>query len=187
MLHTMRLLRYRDEVLDHLGTLLVMYPRGRQFPDDFAALRGVIRTHFDGGVSTWGSAVQLTAAIIASFLRQLDPDERRSVLEQLGAMDWDALRSIAARRLARTEAGASNRTTFPAQLIGVSIFMARKLTHEGALHRSEYEYLLSEIEGQFGADPLRAGPPEPGGRILGELFPLHSAWPEVETGSVPRA
>ena len=49
MLSFVKRLAYRDRVLEQLSTLLVMYPRGRQFADDFRTLPGIIRARFRGG------------------------------------------------------------------------------------------------------------------------------------------
>lgn len=167
MLRLFRWLGFRDKALDQLGALLLMYPRGRQFTADFAGLRQAMRAHFEAGISPAGSAVQIAAAIAGDLVRQLAPKQRAEVRERLQAFEPGTLEALAQRQIAGMEARPADSAVFAAQLAGVALFLARRMTEEATLHRSEYEYLLAEIEAASGPRDIdEAAPP------LGEAEPF---------------
>ena len=146
MLRLVKWFSYRDGVLEHLGTLLVMYPRRRQFGDDFPGLRAVMRGHFEAGVSPTASAVQLTALIIGELIGQLTQAEREAVLEQLQSLDIDAFEPIAARQISRRPEAPRDRAAFAVRLIGGALLMARRMAAEGTLGRGEQAALLAKLD-----------------------------------------
>ena len=173
MLSVIKRLRYRDEVLQRLGTLLVMYPRRRQFAADFPGLRDLLRAHFQAGVSSTGSALQLSVTIIEALARQLAARDRAAVSAQLNETDWSELQRTTARQLAGKPWPARDAATFAAQLIGGAIFMARRMAEEGTLGRAEYAFLLWELDRILRHDPAVRDPRPSPGRPRQELFPLN--------------
>lgn len=171
MLRYAKWIAYRDNVLDQLGGLLVMYPRGRQFASDFPGLLPAIRAHFDSGVSPTGSAVQAAAQIAGDLIRQLGHEQRAAVLERLGRLDGRELEAIAARQISRRPAEPGDAVTFAANLAGVALLLARRMWEDGLVHRVEYEFLLGELDRaiQPGAD--KKAHPEASASLV-ELFPL---------------
>src|SRR5687767_2196196 len=127
MLRYAKWLAYRDKVLDHLGALLVMYPRGRQFTADFPGLRDEMQRHFEAGASPAGAALQMAAAIIADILGQLSREQRRSALAQLESLGGAELQERAAQQLSRRPPQLRDPAEFAASLIGVALFLARRM------------------------------------------------------------
>jgi hypothetical protein len=150
-------LRYRDQVLDHLHTLLLMYPRGRQLRKDYPGLSAAIRREFDGAAGPFSAALRLAGDIIAGLLRQLDAEERAAVLSDLLSLDLEWAKALAAERLAAPKASPPSACILAVELCGVAIFMARSLAEAEALRRSEYRRLLAAIESALGAtaEPLQ--------------------------------
>jgi hypothetical protein len=150
-----RRLRYRDQVLEHLGALLLMYPRGRQFADDFPGLRASIRTHFEEGAAPSAAALKIAADILSGLLHQLSDLEKRGLLSSLANADPVEAKALASRRLARAKTDAANAaapTVFAGELASVAIFMAWRMSEEGTLRREEVNYLLRTIEEALGAE-----------------------------------
>src|SRR5687767_5154077 len=116
MLRLAKRIAYRDAVLAHLDTLLVMYPRRRQFSDDFPGLRAAIRAHFDAGVSPTASAIQLAASIIRKLVGQLARAERQAVLEQMHSLELDDFEPIAVRQISRRPETPRDRAAFATRL-----------------------------------------------------------------------
>jgi hypothetical protein len=166
VLRFVKRLNYRDRVLDHLGALLLAWPRGRQFARDFPGLRATIRGHFEAGLSPQSSATRLAAGIIAGTLRQLGEPDRRAVLDEIGRLDREALASMASRRVAGG-VDKPDPVAFATDLVAIAIFMARRMAEEGTLQRSDYVHVLREIEGAI----VASGEPAPASGLL-ELFPL---------------
>src|SRR4051794_3811917 len=76
-------LNYRDAVLSTLDAILLFYPPGRQFTDDFPKLKSMIREQFDAGVSASSSALQIAEGILRNFIQQLDKQEKDMVFDAL--------------------------------------------------------------------------------------------------------
>jgi hypothetical protein len=150
-----RRLSYRDAVLEHLDALLLSYPSGRQFTKDFPGLRAAIRSHFEAGVAPASSAVQLAAKIVAAFVRQLDGDARAEVLARLSTVEHGELEALAAKRIAKRQRPPAEASAFAAQLSGVALVMARRMTETGTLRPEELDHLLRAIE-----EALAGGRPE---------------------------
>ena len=152
MLRYARWLSYRDKVLEHLGALLVMYPRGRQFTDDVPQLREAIRIHFDSGMPPSGAAVQLAAGIAGQLLQQLASGDRALVLRRLREMERTDAEALASRQISRRPGETRDPVAFAANLIGVAILIASRMADEGSLHRNDLERLLSEFDAATGGD-----------------------------------
>lgn len=147
MLRLVKWFAYRDQVLDGVNTLLVMYPRRRQFGDDFPGLRAVIRSHFDGGVSPMGSALHVSLLIIQDLLGQLDSPERDRVVELLQSLCLDDLEPLAASQISGRPERPKDRVSFALRLVGGALLMARRMTEEGTLSRAEHAALLAGLDG----------------------------------------
>ena len=146
MLRLVKWLAYRDRVLDHVDTFLVMYPRGRQFTADFSGLSAAVRAHFDAGVSPMGSALQLSASIIRIIFEQLAPAERETVLRELQSLDLHQLRPLISRQVSKKPEMLRDRVAFTLRLLGGALLMARNMIAEGSLGRAEYAALLAELD-----------------------------------------
>jgi hypothetical protein len=147
MLRFVRRLAYRDRVIEQLSALLVMYPRGRQFADDFPALPTTIRTRFDDGASPAACTAELAGAILGDLLGQLDEVERSAVAERLRNVGAEQFRMLAAQRICeRRRDGAADRTSFVAELTGVALYLARRMLEEGTLGAREYEFLAATVD-----------------------------------------
>jgi len=129
-----------------------MYPRRRQFAGDFPELRATIRSEFEGGTSPPSAALKIAADIIAGLLRQLPEEARAIVLNDIIRSDPAALKALAAARLGRDKARASDAVAFAAQLIGVAVFMARRMVDEGTLRLEEFHHLLAAIDAALDVD-----------------------------------
>lgn len=151
MLRQAKWLFYRDRMLEQLGALLLAYPRGRQFPDDFPGLKAGMRRHFDGGLPPASAALQLAGGIVAGLLRPLAAEERERVLARLLASGLDDLKAAATRRTARRSRDVTDPTELAAELAGVAIFMARGLAEEGTLSRDEYAWFVGELDAALGS------------------------------------
>ncbi len=145
-------MRYRDQVLEQLGALLLMYPRGRQFAKDFPDLRATVRRHFEEGVAPASAASQIAADMLADILRQLGAKERATVLAGILAAPPEAAESLAARRLGGDRTRKAEAVAFATELASVAIFMGRRMAEEGTLRRDELRHLLAAIEGALGAE-----------------------------------
>ena len=119
MLRQAKWLFYRDRVLEQLGALLLAYPRGRQFSDDFPGLKAAMRRHFDGGLPPGSAALQLAGGIVAGLLRQLGAEERETVLTPLLALGLDDLKAAATQRTARRSPDIADPIAFATELAGV--------------------------------------------------------------------
>jgi hypothetical protein len=170
MLRAVKWLGYRDRVLDGVNTLLVMYPRGRQFADDYPGLGAVIRSHFDAGVSPMGAALHVSLTILRDLLGQLRPDERLRVLEALQPLRLEDIEPLAARQISRRPEMPTDRTGFAVRLIGGALLMARGLTHEGALGRSEHAALLAGLDEALMTEPCPQDEAARALRIPSDLF-----------------
>ncbi len=172
MLRFVKRLNYRDRVHEHLNALLVGYPPGRQFADDFPGLAEAIRAHFEAGVSAPSAALQIAAGIASGLLGQLDSAEKTSVLKGLARLDARELEAMAARRIAGARDELRGRVSFATQLAGLAIYMAGRMTQEGALRQAEYEFFLGELEKPFETEAGRAGSNRARAPILSEMFAL---------------
>lgn len=156
MLRYARWLRYRDQVLGHVGALLLTYPRGRSISADHPGLRASIRVLFDSGVPPAAAAAQLAAAVITGFIRQLDTGARHAALERLRRLDDEMLRSMASRVLDGTLKLPDSPPTLAAELAAMAMFLARQMAEEGTLSQRDYEALSSEIVDMLYVDTLPA-------------------------------
>ena len=157
MLRFVRRLNYRDRVHEHLNALLVGYPHGRQFAEDFPGLRHAIRSHFEADVSAPGAALQIAARIIAGLLDQLDAAGKQVILKGLIRLDREKLQAMASRRIAVPRPEPREPLAFATELTGLAIFMARRMTEEGVLHRGEYDFFLGALQKAFEWESEGAG------------------------------
>ena len=146
MLSFVKRLAYRDRVLEQLSTLLVMYPRGRQFADDFRTLPGIIRARFEEGASPASCAVELAGMILGELLGQLDAQARSAVAERLRNADPDQLKALAAQRISERGKDPADPVALAADMAGVALYLARRMTEEGSLGAREYEFLAAAID-----------------------------------------
>src|SRR5687767_2869319 len=98
MLRQAKWLFYRDRVLEQLGALLLIYPRGRQFFSDFPGLKAEMHRHFDAGLAPASSALQLAAGILSGLLRHLGEADCALALERLRSVELEGLKAMAAER-----------------------------------------------------------------------------------------
>lgn len=162
MLRYARWLRYRDQVLGHVGALLLAYPRGRRISADHPRLRASIRVLFDAGVSPTAAAAQLASAVITGLMGQLDAEGRLAALERLRSLDEEMLRSMASRCIAGALEPPTSPPILAAELAAVAMFLARRMTEEGTLNRRDYDALSSEIVNVL-CDDLRPAAEAAGG------------------------
>ena len=141
-------------MLEQLGALLLMYPRGRQFAADFPDLRATIRRRFEEGVAPSSAALQIAADILADMLRQLGKEDRAAVLAAILAAPPETVESRAARRLAGERTRAAEKVAFATELSSVAILMARRMAEEGTLRQEESDYLAGAIRSALGAEEL---------------------------------
>ena len=141
-----RRLHYRDRVHEYLNALLMGYPSGRQFADDFPGLPSAIRSHFDSGLSAPSAALDLAAEIICALLGQLGTLEKGRVLQALRQPDRDEAAALASRRIAGDRERVPDPVSFLTQLASLAIFMAKRMTEEGTLRSGEYAAFLERIE-----------------------------------------
>lgn len=145
MLRVVRRINHRDEALQHLGALLLVYPAGRQFTRDFPALRGMLRAHFQAGVSPAHSALQMAALILAEVARHLLADQRDRVLDRLLRTDPRELEALASERLATRRRAVDDPPRFAAELIGVAIFIAGRMAEAGQIGRPDYGWFVDAV------------------------------------------
>ncbi len=146
MLRFARWLNYRDEALGHLGALLAMYPRGRQFTRDFPGLRRALKAHFDAGLSPAGAALQLGATIIADLARQLDAGGRAAAAAELKRISADELGELAARQISRQPDEVPPPAIFLARLAGVALFLGGRMAEEGRLAQGEMQFFAATVD-----------------------------------------
>jgi hypothetical protein len=157
VLRFVKRLNYRDRVHEHLNALLVGYPAGRQFADDFPSLRDAIRSRFEAGVSAPSAALQLAAEIVSGLLGQLDAAGKVRVAEGMLRLDREQAAAMASRFLAGAREEPADRLSFATELAGLAVFMAARMADEGTLRRGEYDYLVAAIEEALGAEAAQAG------------------------------
>jgi len=138
--------------MEHLGALLLMYPRRRQFAKDFPELRAAIRGHFGEGAAPSSAALKIAADILADLLAQLDAPQKAALLASLPDLDPAEAKALAARRLAGDRSQSADPSVFAKELLAVAVFMARRMTEEGTLRREELHTLLKAVEGALGAE-----------------------------------
>lgn len=158
MLRLARWLLYRDKVLEHLGTLLVMYPRGRQFSDDLPGLRAVIRAHFEDRVPEAGAALLLAARVLADLLAQLGSPERDAVARRLGALDLAEFKPVVAQQISRRPQAPGQPVEFATDLVGGALLMARRMVDEGMLDRRELGFFLEALDAALAAGVRGSAP-----------------------------
>ncbi len=148
-------LRHRDAVLENLNSLLLLYPRKRQFAADFPELKAVMRAHCEAGVAAPSSALQIAVGIIENFLRQLDDRGKAAVLDALVQTGRPGFSEIAAARLKGERGEERDPVRFATRLAGVAIFMAARMAEEGTLSRRDYGGFLEKLASALGADAAR--------------------------------
>jgi len=165
MLRLAKRLSYRDRVMEHLGALLVAYPRGRQFGTDFPELGARIRADFAADVPAPRAALGLAAAMIEALVGQLDDNGRRRVREALAALPPREVERLAADRIARAPGRGGDAARIMAEVIAVALFMAGRMSTAGAFGDSERAAFAAAIDAVLadgGHDPARtkeeAGP-----------------------------
>lgn len=158
MLRLAKRLLYRDKVLEHLGTLLVMYPRGRQFTDDLPGLRAVIQAHFDDSVPEAGAALLIAARVLADLLAQLGGAERDAVARRLGGLDLAEFKPVVARQISRRPQAPGQPVEFATDLVGGALLMARRMVDEGILDRRELGFFLEALDGALDAGARASAP-----------------------------
>lgn len=137
---------HRNATLGHLEALLMMYPRKRQFLDDFPRFNATIREHFEEAVPAASSALVIAESIIEGFLRQLSPEEKRATAEALAACDLHEIEELVERRIGGEKDQPGDKVFFATRLSAVALLMAGKMAGVNALQRQEYEHLAAAIE-----------------------------------------
>lgn len=158
MLRLAKRLLYRDKVLEHLGTLLVMYPRGRQFTDDIPGLRAVIRAHFDENTPETGAALLIAARVLTDLLAQLAPAERDAVAQRLGALDLVEMEPLVARQISRRPEAPGQPVDFATNLVGAALLMARRMVEDGMLDTRELGFFLEALDAALAAGAQGSAP-----------------------------
>jgi hypothetical protein len=149
MLRLPRWLAYRDKVLEHLETLLVMYPRGRQFSDDYPSLQALMRRHFDEGTTPASSALAITGQIIADMAGQLSFPQRDHASAALRALELDSLAAAIGRQISRRPEPPGEPADFAARLAGGALLMARRMVEDGILDRREHACFIEALDQAF--------------------------------------
>lgn len=176
MLRFVRALAYKDRVLQHLEALLLIYPRGRQFADDFPELRPAIRRHFDEGLSAAASAAQLATEMIRNFAGQLDPAEQAAARAAVGSRGLGDLLALAASSISRRPSRPADRVGFVVDLIGAAILVARDMSANGKLGRSEYAVFLGALDRALAPGPGDADQASHAGLLAHKFGWGESAW-----------
>jgi hypothetical protein len=146
MLRFPRWLTYRDTVLDYLGALLVMYPRGRQFSADFTGLHAILNSHFEAQMRPSGSATEIAAIILGELVQQLSPEQRTELAKQIEALEAREIQALVTNQLSKRTADVRDHVTFTANLIGAAIFIGRRMVDEGTLHPEDFEKFIREVD-----------------------------------------
>jgi hypothetical protein len=145
-----RRLRYRDEVMEHLGALLLMYPRRRQFADDFPEIPAAIRGAFESGTRPSSAALTMASGIITGLLGQLPKEQRDAVRQGLVTVGTDSVKDLASRRLARDSGRTVEPVAFATELTAVATWMAQRMADEGTLGREDVASLRAAIAEALG-------------------------------------
>ena len=148
-------LGYRDAVLADLNALLVAYPRGRQFTDDFPGLKSLLRSHFDGEVHGPSSALQISETIIGTFIRQLSEAQRTNVLEALIANGRKSFEEFVDGQIAGRRGTSREPVAFSVHLTGCALFIADRMASRGLLGRSDTDAFVERIAKTLGADEAK--------------------------------
>jgi hypothetical protein len=147
-----RWLNYRDAVLANLNALMVAYPAGRQFADDFPELKPLLRSCFDGGASLHSSALKISERIIGNFIDQLDSGRKAKTIEALLESDPESFEELAHGNIAGRRAGPPDPTIFMAELIGCALFMAGRMSSQGMLGHSDFDGFLQRVAERLGVN-----------------------------------
>ena len=147
-----RWLNYRDAVLANLNALLVAYPAGRQFADDFPELKPLLRSCLDGGTSVHSSALKISERIIGNFIDQLDSGRKAKTIEALLGRDPESFEDLAHSNVGGRHARPPDPTIFMAELVGCALFMAGRMCSEGMLGHSDFEGFLRRVAERLGVD-----------------------------------
>ena len=150
MLRFIRRLNYRDRVLETLGALFVAYPRGRQFFRDFPGLRDRIRSYFEAETPPARAALALGAEMLGTLIGQLDAksvQELRAALTKLPAQD---IERIASQRTSRMRGPSGDASQVLAEVIGVALFMARRMSEAGTIGESDRARFAETIDALLG-------------------------------------
>ena len=150
MLRIVQRLNHRNAVQGNLDALLLMYPRKRQFARDFPGLRATIRADFERDVAPASSALGIATGIIEGFLRQLTGGEKEKVGASLVTGELKEIEELASRRIGGEKDKRGDKAFFATRLCGVALLMAGRMAGVGAIRRTEYEHLASEIERELG-------------------------------------
>jgi hypothetical protein len=153
-----RRLNHRDAVMRNLDALLLLYPRGRQFPRDFPTLKATIRSDFETGVPPTVSALRISGGVIGSFVGQLGDDQKARVLAALvehGRAHYAviALRRVKGPRVKAWREPVRDPVLFVSELAGAAIYIAGRMAEEGTIRWDEYADFLTNIETALGVSP----------------------------------
>jgi hypothetical protein len=138
-------LNHRDAVFSNLNAILLAYPSGRQFTDDFPDLKSIIRKHFEDGVGAPASALQIAERIILSFIGQLGDEEKGSAFDAILRTGRQGFAAIAERHVRGARDQRRERADFVTQLVGVALFMAGRMAEEGTIGRYECDGLQARL------------------------------------------
>jgi hypothetical protein len=138
-------LNHRDAVYSNLNAILLAYPAGRQFADDFPDLKSIIRKHFEDGVAAPASALQIAERIILSLIGQLGDDEKAVAFEAIIGTGRQGFADIAERHVGGARDRPRESMRFVTQLVGVALYMAERMAEEGVVSRYECDGLQTRL------------------------------------------
>jgi hypothetical protein len=150
---------YRREALRVLDAFLFMYPRERNFLEDYPGVLTAIKDYYKQGIAPSNAGVQIGAVVRSSQIAGMDPADRTIIKKQLRELSDEDREQF--RKMARE--GGSGKLSFSGDgimlmtaLIATSMAFARDALDHGQIGPVTFEAAETEI---FGAlDGMRDAP-----------------------------